>query len=203
MATPSQITANRANAQFCTGPKTEAGIEKSKSNSLKHGLTSKQVVIKGEDPDEYDQFRADVITQYRPEGIVECHWVDEIAAAMWRLRRARAYEAQALSRGADDIFSPDNGPESRAFDRLMRYTGSIERTLKHALKELQTLQKERRERQALQSQIAAQREFMNARQAAREQEIGFVSSPAAAAQFPNISPILTKAVGAIPKHPQR
>ena len=47
MATIKQINANRKNALLSKGPKTDLGNKLSK-NSLKHGLTAKQLVI-GED----------------------------------------------------------------------------------------------------------------------------------------------------------
>src|SRR3712207_8831160 len=50
---------NRANAQSSTGPKTDGGKAKSSLNATKHSLTSKQIVIPGEDPDAYDAHRAD------------------------------------------------------------------------------------------------------------------------------------------------
>src|SRR5690349_13340048 len=45
-----RLAANRANAQLSTGPATPAGKAASSQNSFKHGLYSKQIVIKGEDP---------------------------------------------------------------------------------------------------------------------------------------------------------
>ena len=53
MSTAAQLTANSANAQLSTGPRTEPGKHRSCQNSLKHGLTAKTVLIPGEDPAEY------------------------------------------------------------------------------------------------------------------------------------------------------
>ncbi len=41
MASQRQIDANRRNAQRSTGPKTQAGRERSRLNALKHGLSRK------------------------------------------------------------------------------------------------------------------------------------------------------------------
>ena len=45
MATAKQLLANKNNARKSTGPKSAAGKLKSSQNSIKHGLTSKQLII--------------------------------------------------------------------------------------------------------------------------------------------------------------
>ena len=57
MATIKQINANRKNALLSKGPKTDLGKLNSSKNSLKHGLTAKQLVI-GENSKEFEQERA-------------------------------------------------------------------------------------------------------------------------------------------------
>ena len=42
-----QIAANRRNAQKSTGPQTPAGRAVSKMNALKHGILSKEVLVRG------------------------------------------------------------------------------------------------------------------------------------------------------------
>jgi len=54
MATIKQINANKKNALLSKGPKTDLGKLNSSKNSLKHGLTAKQLVI-GENPKEFEQ----------------------------------------------------------------------------------------------------------------------------------------------------
>ena len=56
MATIKQINANRKNALLSKGPKTDLGKLNSSKNSLKRGLTAKQLVI-GEDLKEFEQYR--------------------------------------------------------------------------------------------------------------------------------------------------
>lgn len=142
MATPSQIAANQRNAQLSTGPATPEGLERTKYNATRHGLTSKQIVLATESADEYDEFRAGLIAGHQPQGPMESYWVDEIAAAMWRLRRARKYEAVALQ-NAEAIFTEGKSSAGIAFDRLMKYMNSIERSLNKALSELRQIQSER------------------------------------------------------------
>jgi hypothetical protein len=54
MATLAQITANRANAQRSTGPRSAEGKSASRFNALKHGIDAASVIIPGEDPAVYD-----------------------------------------------------------------------------------------------------------------------------------------------------
>jgi hypothetical protein len=54
MASDRQIEANRKNAEKCTGPRTEAGKEKSSQNALKTGLDAKSEVLRFESRPEYE-----------------------------------------------------------------------------------------------------------------------------------------------------
>ena len=53
MATPAQITANRANAQRSTGPRSAEGKSVSRFNALKHGVDAASIILPGEDPAAY------------------------------------------------------------------------------------------------------------------------------------------------------
>ena len=44
MASPRQIEANRRNALKSTGPKTEKGKRRLRSNAIRHGLTAETVI---------------------------------------------------------------------------------------------------------------------------------------------------------------
>src|ERR1019366_2522001 len=98
------------------GPRTPEGMAVSSRNSLKHGLTATQVVIPGENQAGFDQLLADLAGDRKPEGELEIQTLGEIAACTWRLARARAQEAKALTHG--DLFKSFRNP---GFDRLLRY----------------------------------------------------------------------------------
>jgi hypothetical protein len=55
-----QIEANRRNARKSTGPKTEAGKQRSRCNAVRHGLTAETVIGLLEDADDYKAFEAAV-----------------------------------------------------------------------------------------------------------------------------------------------
>jgi len=75
-----------------TGPRTAAGKERSSMNALKHGLTSRRVVLAHENRAEFDALLKDLLDESQPVGTLEFELVNDIAAALWRLRRARGME---------------------------------------------------------------------------------------------------------------
>ena len=92
MSSPAQIAANLSNSRLSTGPNTGAGKQTASSNSLKHGLTSKRVIIPGEDPAAFDQLHADMHADWKPATNQEATLVDQITQQAWRLERARRVE---------------------------------------------------------------------------------------------------------------
>ena len=92
MSTQKQLVANRANAQRSTGPRTEAGKLAASGNALKHGLTAAQVLIPGEDPRAYDEFRAHLIEEIAPCSHLEAILAHSLVENLWRLRRVPLLE---------------------------------------------------------------------------------------------------------------
>jgi len=92
MTTFRQIEANRRNALKSTGPKTEAGKEQSRRNTVRHGLTAETVIGLLEDAEDYRQFEAAVIADYDAQSAVERELVLRLASVLWRLRRATTME---------------------------------------------------------------------------------------------------------------
>ena len=70
MSSTAQVLANRDNSRRSTGPVTIAGKAASSQNALRHGLTSKNIVIPGEDPAEYEAHRAALIRDIKPANSV-------------------------------------------------------------------------------------------------------------------------------------
>ena len=89
MSSEQKIAANRINGRLSRGPVTEGGRARVRSNALKHGLTSKQVVLPGEDPAEFNALRSDLIAELAPQGALEQIFAEKIVADAWRLRRAQ------------------------------------------------------------------------------------------------------------------
>ena len=88
-----QRKANQRNALKSTGPRTEAGKERSKYNALKHGLTAKTVLLPDENREEFEAFAAGLYNDLKPVGSLETLLVDRIIFSAWRLFRLRRVEA--------------------------------------------------------------------------------------------------------------
>ena len=127
-----------------TGPRTEAGKAVSSMNSLKHGLTSRRVVLPGENQADFDRLNEQLLADHVPAGALETELVAEIAACLWRLQRARRYESTLLETSSFELFV--NPTQAKGFETLMRYMGSIERQLNRAIVRLRETQAERRKR---------------------------------------------------------
>jgi hypothetical protein len=65
MASQKRLTANRNNATRSTGPVTPAGKTRSSQNATTHGLTSKAVLLPGEDAAEYEHAKAALLRDLR------------------------------------------------------------------------------------------------------------------------------------------
>lgn len=141
MASAAQITANRANSQLSTGPKTPEGRLASSRNAVRHGFTSISLSVAPEDQAEFDQFRQDLLADVRPEGALEDSLFERLLLAHWNLRRITRYETGLLDE--TNPFAPGNSEQAAAFDRLARYRRDLERSSQRALAELRKLQTER------------------------------------------------------------
>lgn len=102
MTTDHQISANQLNAQRSTGPRTPAGKAKVSANALKHGLTGRAVVLPGENADEFESFRTDLLASLDPQGALESALAEKIVAIIWRLRRVPILEAALYRRGCQE-----------------------------------------------------------------------------------------------------
>ncbi len=96
MTSSKQFEANRRNAKNSSGPKTATGKASSKMNALKHGLTAETVVIRGEDPEEFEAMRQELAHEFAPATTYTQFVVDRLAANLWRLRRVPILEAAIL-----------------------------------------------------------------------------------------------------------
>jgi hypothetical protein len=100
-----QIAANQANARKSTGPKTPAGRAVSKMNALKHGILSREVLVRGsnrkENTREYLALHQRFTSELNPVGPVEEMLVDQIVTTHWRLRRALTAESGEIALNVD------------------------------------------------------------------------------------------------------
>jgi hypothetical protein len=113
-------------------------------NALTHGLTSRRVVLPYENQAEYDGLLRDLLDESKPVGTLEFELVNDIAAAIWRLRRVRGRECD-LAEVALGLKTSKQAREE--FALMMRYTASIERELHRAIIRLNQVQELRHKRE--------------------------------------------------------
>src|SRR6266852_1095136 len=151
---------NRANARHSTGPKTEAGKQRSSLNALRHGLTGHTIVLPTEDLAAYQRFTKRFFDDLKPRGVIEEQLVQSIADTSWRLNRIPALENNLLSLGFAEHSDRINTehPEAhaalaiaealreqtRAFSALSLHGQRLSRQFERTLQQLRELQEERR-----------------------------------------------------------
>ena len=96
MTSKKQKTANRANAQKSTGPRTTNGKSRSALNALKHGLTAVTPVLPDEDTSAFEELRQRLFAQFEPDTALAIELVEDLTCLLWRLRRVPSIEAGIL-----------------------------------------------------------------------------------------------------------
>jgi hypothetical protein len=106
-ASEAQIAANRRNSRLSTGPRTEAGKERSRRNSLKHGLTGDGVALPDEDAAVVaERFQA-LEAELQPSGVSSRLWLRRFAFLSVRLERCERLDTAVYAkriRHADEDF---------------------------------------------------------------------------------------------------
>jgi hypothetical protein len=99
MATAAQIEANRRNCQRSTGPRTEAGKNRSRMNALDHGCRANILVLPTEDFGQYQEEANAWKLSWKPRNPVEEFLVDQVVNLSWLAKRIdRAQTARLTSR---------------------------------------------------------------------------------------------------------
>jgi hypothetical protein len=97
MATAAQIAANRRNAQKSTGPRIEAGKNRSKFNAVVHGMRSTALVFPDDDPralqDELEAWTAEL----QPRNPSEQTFIEDFVMYSWRLARVELAQTARLT----------------------------------------------------------------------------------------------------------
>ena len=142
-----RLAANRRNALRSTGPRTPEGKAVVALNALRHGLLSREALVRGESEADLVAFARRMRARLAPADELELLLADRVVSSAWRLRRAVALEATLL--GGEDTGrpgSPDPLAQRTARDRLLalsRHEAALERGLYKALHELRKLQADR------------------------------------------------------------
>lgn len=162
MTSEAQLAANRSNAQFSTGPKTEEGKRRCALNARRHGLTGQLTTMTKEDRAAHDAFSAAMAKDLAPEGAMEIQLAQRIATDSWRLNRISAIEENLFALGFDR-----HGGESDTEDPEIHAALTAAKTFRAEAKQLQLLSLyEQRLNRAVQKNLA----LLHALQAKRKAE---------------------------------
>ena len=140
MSSTPQLTANQANAQHSTGPRTDEGKARVSHNALRHGLTARHLVIRDDERDEFADLLNSLSSELDPQGATETVAFHELLHAAWSLHRFRRIEAEASRGTIEDFTDPAT---VTVLDRLTRYQSRAQRAWQKALHELRVLQTNR------------------------------------------------------------
>ena len=151
---------NRANAAKSTGPRTEAGKQRSSLNALRHGLTGQTIVLPTEDHSAYERHSQSFLAEYRPKDSTETQLVQSLIDTSWRMNRAAAVETNLFSLGIIEMEDRlrANHPEAeaalamalafrehmRAFANISINSQRLARQFERTLAQLRQIQAERR-----------------------------------------------------------
>ncbi len=113
-----RIRANQANAQKSTGPKTEEGKERSRANSLKHGMTGAGVVMVEADAAEVQRRFAAFAEETNAAGAVGLALAKLAALSSVRVERGADQQSAALAEHVRqveaDFVPPEGADEAQA-----------------------------------------------------------------------------------------
>ncbi len=140
MATEKQILANQLNAQLSTGPTSPEGVQASSQNNFRHGLAPRHhevfTFMKDEEPAKFGELVGKLLKEHAPQGETQKILVRRMAESEWL--RARAVRLQT------DCFTDYDNLNEKRLALFIRYETTHELAFYRALKELQTLRKEKR-----------------------------------------------------------
>ncbi len=154
MSTAAQAISSRTNSQQSTGPITPEGKSKMYANPLRHGLTSKHLILPGESLEAFEALHTDMREHFGPATPTEEALVAKLAESEWRLTRARRVETDTLHLLMEQVIETDGVHPDRALtlvflrhgkdiERLRRYETTIARAEAKQRKELDQLLKNR------------------------------------------------------------
>ena len=96
MSSEAQIKANRENAQKSTGPRSAEGKAAVAKNAVKHGLFASETVIQGENAEDFEVFRDEMLAELVAVGPVESMLAERFVSLSWRLKRVQRMQDQAI-----------------------------------------------------------------------------------------------------------
>lgn len=144
MRSEKQIEANQENGKL-GGVKTEEGKAVSRYNAIKHGILSKETLMRGEDENELIELGKRIRSELKPMNEIELFLTDRIIANTWRLKRALRAEKELIEHDMENGLNFGSAMKydfmnADSYGKFTRYESCLERGIYKALHELQRLQ---------------------------------------------------------------
>src|SRR5579875_2605268 len=116
-----------------TGPNTAEGKAIAARNATTHGLFARDIVLPslGEDPAAYEALLQQLLNELPPRNLLERHYLEQIAAASWRLRRLHRWQAQVYE---DPTLDEDQRLDK--LDKTLRHENTLTRQIDRAVRSL-------------------------------------------------------------------
>jgi len=138
-----RLKANRANAQFSSGP-SPAGRAASSQNHTIHGLARHNGAFKlqaTEDPAGFEALKLSLAEEHQPNTATECILINQMAESTWLASRALNLQATCFEPQTGQVADP------KLFSLYLRYHTTHQRAFHRALNQLLKLRSERRKEQ--------------------------------------------------------
>lgn len=126
-----------------TGPRTPEGKAISSQNATKHGCRSKTLILRDEDPAEYETLHQKWWNQYQPAGQAEETLVKQVIDNHWYLMRAQKRMEQVDFGLPADVFSW-TADQQKLFNNFQRYKTAAERAFQKSFREVEAYLRDRR-----------------------------------------------------------
>lgn len=88
--------ANQPKSNRKGGPQTPEGKAVAAHNSTKIGVYARQLILPGENPEEFIELESLFVDDFQPSGVTEAALVHELAVLAWKKRRLEGVEHQQL-----------------------------------------------------------------------------------------------------------
>ncbi|MBK5292470.1 MAG: hypothetical protein JJE04_12445 [Acidobacteriia bacterium] len=128
-----------------TGPTTPEGKARSSMNALKHGFSSKKIIVMSGQEDDFQKLQSDLIAEVRPEGAVENTLFHQLLRDAWTLHRVELHrvelqQVEMAESGRDPLFDPAC---EKQFDRIERYHARAQGGFHRSIRQLRAMQTNR------------------------------------------------------------
>jgi hypothetical protein len=155
-----------------TGPTSPVGKARSSENAITHGCRSQKLILRNEDPAEFEALRDAWFRHYQPESEIAGALVEELVRAHWLLKRAQKHLEDVEWELPGNAYHWTEEHE-RMYRNFTRYKNSYERTFLRFFKEVETHCNRHTPTAEMKQSALAMAARLQAQYSAREEQTAF------------------------------